>query len=89
MTSFLSTECKRRIKGGAGGTQSRVRFHHASSAYCHMVFIVQTLLEIIVCVCVFGDWRERYETRAGHIDLYTQDYSLCWQTALIGMQVEN
>lgn len=62
MTSFLSTECKRRIKGGAGGTQSRVRFHHASSAYCHMVFIVQTLLEIIVCVsvCVCLEIGERY-----------------------------
>lgn len=59
MTSFLSTECKRRIKGGAGGTQSRVRFHHASSAYCHMVFIVQTLLEIIVCVCVCLEIGER------------------------------
>lgn len=69
MTSFLSTEWKRRIKGGAGGTQSRVRFHHASSAYCHMVFIVQMLLEIIVCV--FGDWRDIYETCAGHTDLYT------------------
>lgn len=57
MTSSLSTESRRKTEGGGGGTQpgEQRMFHHPASAYCHMVFIMQTVavshLHVSVCLC--------------------------------------
>lgn len=83
MTSSLSTESKRKTEGGGGGTQpgEQRMFHHPALAYCHTVFIIQTVAgsHLHVCVCVEFDIK------------LTQAHSHPphWLTALFGTQVGN